>query len=84
MNNAGVPADTPTVDISSEEVQKIFAINVYTTIFMVQSVIPHMPPGGRIINISSAVSKLGFGNASLYGAAKAAVDALSYAWAQEV
>lgn len=51
---------------------------------MAQSTIPHMPPGGRVINISSALSKLGFGNEALYGASKAAMDALCFSWAQEV
>jgi NAD(P)-dependent dehydrogenase (short-subunit alcohol dehydrogenase family) len=43
-----------------------------------------MPAGGRIINISSIASKLGLGNMPVYSSTKAALDSLTYAWAQEV
>lgn len=61
-----------------------FGVNVYGTIFLVQAAVPHMPRGGRIINISSVASKLGLDFLSIYGASKAALDSLSYAWAKEV
>lgn len=47
-------------------------------------VVPHMPPGGRIINISSISSKAGLDATPIYNASKAAVDSLSYTWAKEV
>jgi len=43
-----------------------------------------MPPGGRIINISSISSKLGFEATPFYNASKAALDSLTYTWAKEV
>lgn len=61
-----------------------FGVNVYGTIFLVQAVVPHMPRGGRIINISSVASKLGLDFLPIYGASKAALDSLSYTWAKEV
>ena len=43
-----------------------------------------MPPGGRIINISSTNSKRGNVNISTYAASKAALDNLTWTWAEEV
>jgi NAD(P)-dependent dehydrogenase (short-subunit alcohol dehydrogenase family) len=71
------------MDHSEEQIKQIFAVNVYGPIFLTQETIPYMPKGGRVVNISSIASKLGFDSIPIYGAAKAALDSLSYAWAQE-
>ncbi|KAK7753653.1 hypothetical protein SLS62_004275 [Diatrype stigma] len=42
-----------------------------------------MPPGGRIINVSSVTSKLCIPSIPFYSAAKAAVDTLTLCWAAE-
>lgn len=72
------------MEISKESIESIFNVNVFGTIFLTQAVVPHMPPGGRIINISSVAGKLGLDVLPVYGASKAAVDSLSYVWAKEV
>ena len=59
-------------------------MNVKGTIFITQAAVPHMPFGGRIINISSTASRLGLDDLPIYGASKAAVDALTWSWAKEV
>jgi NAD(P)-dependent dehydrogenase (short-subunit alcohol dehydrogenase family) len=41
-----------------------------------------MPQGGRIINVGSVASKLGI--EAVYGAAKAAMDALTFSLARDV
>jgi NAD(P)-dependent dehydrogenase (short-subunit alcohol dehydrogenase family) len=43
-----------------------------------------MPRGGRIINTGSVASRLGITPAALYGAAKAAVDSMTFAIAMEL
>jgi NAD(P)-dependent dehydrogenase (short-subunit alcohol dehydrogenase family) len=49
-----------------------------------QVAVPHMPPGSRIINIGSVASKLGTPGTAIYGASKAAMDALTFSMAMEV
>jgi len=83
VNNAGAGCVGPTLETTKEGIDLTFGVNVYGTIFLVQAVVPHMPRGGRIINISSVASKLGMDFLPIYGASKAAVDSLSYAWAKE-
>lgn len=84
MNNAGVGLAKGTLASTKEDIDFTFGVNVYAPIFMVQAVIPHMPHGGRIINISSVASKVGDPFSCLYGPSKAALDSLSYTWASEV
>ena len=43
-----------------------------------------MPPGGRIINVGSIVSKMGPSMMGIYASCKAATDALMTTWAMEV
>jgi NAD(P)-dependent dehydrogenase (short-subunit alcohol dehydrogenase family) len=84
VNNAGAGFIGSTLEATKEGIDLIFGVNVYGTIFLVQAAVPHMPRGGRIINISSVASKLGLDFLPIYGASKAALDSLSYAWAKEV
>jgi NAD(P)-dependent dehydrogenase (short-subunit alcohol dehydrogenase family) len=84
VNNAGIGNYHSTLTISKESIDEFFTLNVYGAIYMTQRVVPRMPKGGRIINISSITSKIGMGGMPMYGASKAALDSLTYAWAQEV
>ncbi|RYP03105.1 hypothetical protein DL764_005388 [Monosporascus ibericus] len=51
---------------------------------LVRAVLPLMPPGGRIVNISSISSKISLPNLPFYNAAKAASDSLTLTWAAEM
>jgi len=62
----------------------VFHVDVFGTIRLMQNVVPHMPKGGRIINIGSIASKLGIPVIPIYGAAKATLDTLTFSMSQEV
>jgi NAD(P)-dependent dehydrogenase (short-subunit alcohol dehydrogenase family) len=84
-NNAGTAYFSPiTQQPNVEELTKVFQLNVLGAFYMVHYVVPHMPPGGRIINVSSTNSKRGNVNISSYAASKAALDSLTWSWAGEV
>lgn len=85
MNNAGVAHFCPiTEEPDEEKLSHLLTLNILGPFYMVNSVIPHMPRGGRIINISSTNSKRGNVNISTYAASKAALDSLTWTWADEV
>lgn len=87
VNNAGSGAGQGKllVDLTPDEVQKSFALNTFSTLYPVQTVAPHMPRGGRIVNIGSSVSKLtNMPGVSVYGASKAAQDYLTAVMATEL
>ena len=84
VNNAGLGHYVGTLDTTKEQLEETFAVNVFGTVYVTKAVVPHMPAGGRIINITSIASKLGLGVMAAYGASKAALDSLTYSWALEV
>lgn len=75
-------------DVTSERWDKVFAINVRGAFFIMQSAAAEMVKRkfGRIIQISSPASKMGFPNFASYAASKAAVDSMvragAVAWGQ--
>ncbi|KAI4864442.1 NAD(P)-binding protein [Hypoxylon rubiginosum] len=83
VNNAGVGVAGETLEHTPDVIDRIFDINVKGPIYVAQAVVPHMPPGGRIINITSTASKVGMHDMPVYGASKAALDSLTYSWAKE-
>ena len=84
VNNAVSAYFISSLDTTKEQAESTFQVNVLGALYMVQAVVPHMPRGGRIINISTVASKIGPDILSVYGASKAALDSLTYSWAGEV
>ena len=75
VNNAGRAEFSPLAEITPEHVRKHFDLNVTGLIFTTQEAVRHMGEGGRIINMSSIAAKAG-PSSGVYGATKAAVNAL--------
>ena len=53
------------------------AVDAKAPFFMIQKVLPRMPDGGRIINISSQTSLIAFPGVAAYSMAKGALDLLT-------
>ncbi|KAH6873838.1 hypothetical protein B0T10DRAFT_416236 [Thelonectria olida] len=83
INNAGAGFVGETLQAKPEEIDKMFNVNVKGPVYVAQAVIPHMPAGGRVINVSSTASKMGLNELPIYGASKAALDSLTWSWAKE-
>ncbi|RKO89213.1 hypothetical protein BDK51DRAFT_27544 [Blyttiomyces helicus] len=68
------------------EYDRIFAINTKGVFFLVTSALELglLHDHGRIINITSVASRLGSSNGGVYGASKAALEAISRSWASEL
>lgn len=83
VNNAAWATREETVlNASRETVEKTFNTCVLGPLYLIQAVYPYMPEGGRIVNVGSVASKLGI--EPVYGAAKAAMDALTFSLARDV
>jgi short chain dehydrogenase len=85
VNNAATSRSIPLLEVKQEQLEYEFAVNVFGVIYMTQAVVGvgRMPKGGRIINIGSIASKI-LVPPPVYGATKAAMDALTTLWAGEV
>ena len=84
MNNAAWASPSPALLQTPEELTRAFQVTVLGPLFLIQTIVPHMPRGGRIINIGTVASKLGLIAMPIYASSKAAMDALTFAMAQEV
>lgn len=87
VNNAGVEFNELIGMISRENMEKMFNVNVYGMINMIQIVSRIMsrnPNGGAIINISSMVGLRGNAGQLVYSATKGAVIALTKSAAKEL
>lgn len=86
INNAGISSTGLIQDLSEEELNRIFAINVNGSFNCIQAVLPDMISrrSGKIINISSVWGLVGASCEVAYSASKAAIIGLTKALAKEV
>ncbi|KAI1102126.1 putative short chain dehydrogenase/ reductase [Jackrogersella minutella] len=86
INNAGVGGDYPLGEVPVSEFHRIYTVNVLAPMCVTQALLPFLPTdrSGRIVNISSVASSMGFKTHTLYGGTKAALEAMTRTWAREV
>ena len=86
INNAGIAGDKPLGDIKPEEFTKMYTVNVLGPILLLQAALPYLPHdrSGRIVNLSSVSSSLGFTGQTLYGGTKNALEAMTRTWSREL
>ena len=84
INNAGTAIFKAIQDTSDEELDRIFAINVKGTFYCLRESATRLSNGGRIINISSSVTRLILPTYGAYAATKGAVEQLTRVFAKEV
>ena len=80
INNAAVFSAAPIIEISREDYQRVFDINVSGTLFTLREVAKHMVSrgrGGKIINMASQAGRRGESLVGVYCASKAAIISLT-------
>jgi NAD(P)-dependent dehydrogenase (short-subunit alcohol dehydrogenase family) len=80
VNNAGILSMAPIEAVTSEEITRVFDVNVRGTFLGVREAVKSMRSGGRggsIVNVSSLGAMAGEPNLSVYNASKAAVRYLT-------
>jgi 3-oxoacyl-[acyl-carrier protein] reductase len=83
VNNAGILDGTPIEQVTADTFDRSFAINVRAPFFVLQRALPRLREGGRIINISSAVTRIASPFVH-YAMGKGAIDVLSRTLAQQL
>src|SRR5258705_1446460 len=85
VNNAGFSVFSETAELKAEQLDALFASNVRAPFLLVGAVAPAMAArgAGSIINISSMAARIGLPRGAAYGATKAALEAMTRAWAAE-
>ncbi|MGD2249334.1 MAG: glucose 1-dehydrogenase [Candidatus Methanofastidiosia archaeon] len=87
VNNAGIQTEKPFVELTEEEVDRIWAVNLKGTFFCSQFVVRKMIElniPGRIINISSVHQDIPRANIAHYAASKGGIKMLTKVMALEL
>jgi NAD(P)-dependent dehydrogenase (short-subunit alcohol dehydrogenase family) len=86
VNNAGYSLLGDFEEMTTAEIERQFATNFYSVMYVMRAVLPVMRKqrSGHIINISSVAGLVGLKHCAAYGATKFAVEGLSLSVATEV
>ncbi|KAL1853763.1 hypothetical protein Plec18167_005028 [Paecilomyces lecythidis] len=85
VNNAAHGIGHPEVaQVPVDAWDEVFHVNVRAPFLLIQAALPYMKSGGRIVNVSSIVSKIGSKMLAVYGSSKGALNAMSTALAEEL
>lgn len=82
--NAGIAKNKPTLEVTPEEFDELFNINVRGLFFTVAKALPILSKGSKVILTASVVSSKGFPGSSVYSATKAAVRNFARTWTAEI
>ncbi|MEU6601213.1 MULTISPECIES: SDR family oxidoreductase [Streptomyces] len=82
VNNAGVMDTAPLGRISNQDFKDVYAVNAKAPVFITQRLLPHIPDGGRILNISSPLTRIAQPNQLVHAMSKGALEQLTLHLAQ--
>ena len=87
INNAGISENMRLgAPITVDSFQKQYTVNVLAPMLLTQACIEFLPTdrSGRVVNLSSVSSSLGFEAQTVYGGTKAALESMTRCWAREL
>ncbi|WP_394791117.1 SDR family NAD(P)-dependent oxidoreductase [Rhodoferax sp.] len=80
--NAGISKAASLEDMTVEDFDTLFAVNVRAPFFLVQQLLPALCEGSSIVLLSSLAAHAAVGALSAYSATKGAIDTLVIHWAK--
>ncbi|MER7338988.1 SDR family oxidoreductase [Streptomyces sp. NPDC000075] len=84
VNNAAVSGSARIHEVTAELVDRIFSVNVKALLLLTREGLTRMPEGGRVINISSAITRMSYPESIVYSMSKGALNTLTLALAKEL
>jgi len=91
INNAGIAGNKTLNDaelgpIEESQFHQMYSVNVLAPLLLTQAVAPYLPKdrSGRIVNVSSVSSSIGYEGQSVYAGTKAALEAMTRTWSREL
>ncbi len=84
VNNAGVLLSRQIADISDEEFDRVLNINIKGVFYALREAAKRIEDRGRVISLSSTVTRLMLPNYGAYAASKGAVEQLTRVFAKEM
>lgn len=84
VNNAGTAHHAPIMETTEADFDAMYGIHLKGVFFLTQKLLPLMLDGGRIINISSGLTRFSFPGSAAYASMKGAVEVLTRYLAKEL
>ncbi len=84
VNNAGIGVYAHIEDVSQEEFDRVFAVNVRAPFFITQRALPLLRDGGRIINIGTGLTRIAWPRTIAYSMTKGALDVFGVTLAKQL
>ncbi|MDQ1289891.1 MAG: 3-oxoacyl-[acyl-carrier protein] reductase [Actinomycetota bacterium] len=84
VNNAAIGSSSPIAATTVEEFDRVFAVNVRSPFLIVQRGLHHVRDGGRIVNISSGVTRIALPEVIAYSMTKGALNTFTLTLAHEL
>ncbi|KAI4654410.1 uncharacterized protein J4E78_007456 [Alternaria triticimaculans] len=86
INNAAVVNPAPMGSVALSDFEATFDLNARAPLFVLQAALPYLPNdrSGRVINVSSITTSMGFWWQSCYAGTKGALEAMTRVWAREL
>jgi NAD(P)-dependent dehydrogenase (short-subunit alcohol dehydrogenase family) len=84
VNNAGTSHHAPITDVTEADFDALFRVHVKSVFFLTQAVLPLIADGGRIVNISSALTRVAYPGSTAYASMKGAVEVMTRYMAKEL
>ncbi|MEV6971885.1 SDR family oxidoreductase [Kitasatospora sp. NPDC093806] len=84
VNNAGIGLDGRIGEVAEADFDRVFAVNAKAPFFLIKHGLGRLRDGGRIVNVSSGVTRVAFPPAVSYAMTKGALNTLTLTLAQEL
>ncbi|XP_073830665.1 L-xylulose reductase [Musca autumnalis] len=84
VNNAGVAIIRPFTELTEQDFDNTFDVNIKAVFNVTQTVLPKLKPNASIVNVSSLAASRSFDGHTVYSATKAALDSLTRSLALEL
>lgn len=84
VNNAGVGAHASFAETTEEQFDDLLRVHLKGPFFLTQKLLPLLADGGRIVNVSTGLTRFSFPGYAAYAAMKGALEVLSRYWAKEL
>jgi len=77
INNAGIGINVPFMETTEEQFDTLMNIHLKGTFFFIQTVLPILNDGGRILNISTGLARFSLPGFSAYAMMKGGIEVLT-------
>jgi len=84
VNNGGTGHAAPFAEVKEADFDHLYNVHVKGVFFLTQKLLPLIADGGRIVNISSGLTRFAFPGSSAYASMKGAVEVMSRYMAKEL